>query len=288
MTARTLGSRWQQKAALLKGAARAYANDRAIRLGAGLAYYSLFALVPIMSLAVSLATIFFGQEALEVFTTAVTDLLGADAAAALVSAIEGGGGSTFWLSITSLIVLIFAGGLLFAAWRDIVQIMWREDEHWSVAVTIRNRIFAIAAVLGSSLLLTLTLFAQALLGLFSDRLDSGIVDQLLVITGSIVPFVIGTLFIAVLFKYTPTADVGWHHIWFPAVLTMLLLSIGAWAYGLYVSFAGLGSAVGVTGTIFLGLAFVYYAAQTILYGIEIVNVSFQSRAESMAEVAPGE
>ncbi|HEY5889813.1 MAG TPA: YihY/virulence factor BrkB family protein, partial [Acidimicrobiia bacterium] len=263
--------KWRgHRAALLKKAARAYADDRAIRLGAGLAYYSLFALVPILSLAVSLATIFFGQEALISVTAAVSELLGDDAASALMSAIEGTESATLWLSITSLIVLIFAGGLLFAAWRDIVEIIWGDAAHWSVAATVRNRIFAIAAVLGSSLLLTLTLFAQALLGLFSDRLDNRVVEQLLLITGSIVPILIGTLFIAVLYKYTPTADIRWRDVWFPASVAMVLLSVGAWAYGLYVSLAGLGSAVGVTGTIFLGLAFVYYAAQIILYGIEIV------------------
>ncbi len=100
---RLQGRHW---AALLNKAARAYADDRAIRLGAGLAYYSLFALVPIMSLAVSLATIFFGQEALISFTTAVSELLGDDAATALTLAIEGTEGATFWLSVTSLTVLL--------------------------------------------------------------------------------------------------------------------------------------------------------------------------------------
>ena len=274
-------------AVLLKKAARAYADDRAIRLGAGLAYYSLFALVPILSLAVSLATIFFGQEALLTFTTAVSELLGDDAATSLVSAIEGAESSSFWLSVTSLIVLILAGGLLFAAWRDIVEIIWGDAAQWSVAATVRNRIFAVAAVLGSSLLLTATLFAQTLLGLFSDRLDIRVVEKLLVITGSFVPILIGTLFIAVLFKYTPTADVAWRDVWFPAIVSMVLLSVGAWVYGLYLSFAGLGSVVGVTGTIFLGLAFVYYSAQIILYGIEIVCVTYQSRAESLDPTAPG-
>lgn len=36
---------------------------------------------------------------------------------------------------------------------------------------------------------------------------------------------------------------------------------------------GLASAAGVAGTAFLGLVFVYYAAQILLYGIEILKVS---------------
>jgi membrane protein len=268
--------RWSK---LLRLAARAYADDRAIRLGAGLAYYSLFALVPILSLTLSLATFFFGQTAVDSLATAISDLLGDQAASVLVGAIEETEGVTFLLSMTSLIVLIFAGGLLFAALRDIVDIIWGGAAEWSVAITVRNRIFAITAVLGSSLLLTVTLFAQGVLGLFADRLDIRIVDRLILFTGSIIPFLIGVVFAAILFKFTPNADVAWRHVWFPSLVSMLLLSLGSWGYGLYVSVAGLGSAAGVTGTIFLGLALVYYAAQIVLYGFEIVQVSYKTEPE---------
>ena len=47
---------------LLVASARSWIDDRVIRLGAAVAYYSLFTLIPVLFLAVSLASIFFGQD----------------------------------------------------------------------------------------------------------------------------------------------------------------------------------------------------------------------------------
>ncbi|MCZ6505207.1 MAG: hypothetical protein O6834_04400 [Actinobacteria bacterium] len=47
---------------LLVASARSWLDDRVIRLGAAVAYYSLFTLIPVLFLAVSLASIFFGQD----------------------------------------------------------------------------------------------------------------------------------------------------------------------------------------------------------------------------------
>lgn len=41
---------------------RARSDDRAVRLGAGIAYYSLFALIPALAAAVSLASLFFSRD----------------------------------------------------------------------------------------------------------------------------------------------------------------------------------------------------------------------------------
>jgi uncharacterized BrkB/YihY/UPF0761 family membrane protein len=52
-----------------------------------------------------------------------------------------------------------------------------------------------------------------------------------------------------------------------------MLTIGAQAYGWYVDTIGLRSAAAVAGTAFLGLVLVYYGAQILLYGIEMLKLS---------------
>ena len=52
---------------------------------------------------------------------------------------------------------------------------------------------------------------------------------------------------------------------------MAMLSVGASAYGLYVSAYAFRSSAGAAGSVFLGLIFVYYAAQILLYGVEIMK-----------------
>ena len=64
--------------------------------------------------------------------------------------------------------------------------------------------------------------------------------------------------------------------WFAAIVTMALLSVGTWGYGVYLKYYGFSSAAGVAGTLLLGLALVYYAAAILLYGIEIVRLAHSS------------
>lgn len=259
---------------LLVDAARSYVDDRAIRLGAGLAYYSLFALVPILTLAVSLASVFFGQDLVTgEFYAAIDEVLGSDIADLVSNAI---GAATAErndaiLPIASLVIMVFTGTLVFVAWREVVNILWGVPRERGIAATLEKRVLALAAVLGSSLLITAILFAQTVLGLFVDRLDLAVVDTLFLVTGSFLPLLIGTLFVAVLYKFTPSATIAWRDVWLASAIAISLLSVGSWAYGIYIGIAGLGSPAGVAGTVFLGLALVYYAAQILLYGMEIVK-----------------
>ena len=166
---------------LLVVSARSWIDDRVIRLGAAVAYYSLFTLIPVLFLAVSLASIFFGQDQVDAeVEKQIADILGDDIASAVTSAFEQlqdvNEGTI--VSLVTLGVLLFTATLLFVAWRSV---------------------------------------------------------------------------------------------WLPSFVAMAMLSVGASAYGLYVSAYAFRSAAGAAGSVFLGLIFVYYAAQILLYGVEIMK-----------------
>ena len=73
----------------LLNAARAWSADRAVRLGAGIAYYSLFALIPVLFLAVSLAGFIFGQDAAGgAIEDAISDAVGPEIAALVTLAMD--------------------------------------------------------------------------------------------------------------------------------------------------------------------------------------------------------
>ena len=87
-------------------------------------------------------------------------------------------------------------------------------------------------------------------------------------------------FLLVLFRYTPDTRVAWKSVWLAAAVTAPMLAIAAWGYGVYLGTVGFGSASGVAGTLLLGLAFVYYSAQMLLYGVEITKATYaRSRDE---------
>lgn len=265
---------------LLVAAAQAWIEGRAIRLGAAVAYYSLFALVPVLLLAMGLASIFIDQAfvASEVESILV-DLLGSEAAAVLMRLIDEYlmNDTDLVLSLIGLGVLLFSATLLFVAWKDVVDITWETPRLRGARGTLRRRTFGVLAVLGAGALLTVSLMADAIIAYIGALSDSGIVDLVVETTGRFLPVTLGAVFIGVLYKYSPEPDVSWRSVWFPAVATMLMLWIGAGIYGVYLANYGFQSVPGVAGTLVLGLVLVYYASMILLYGMEMVKLLHEDK-----------
>lgn len=260
---------------VLMEAYRAWSADRAPRLGAGLAYYSLFALVPVLFLAISLAGIIFGRDvAGTTLEDSVADAVGAEIADALTQAIDRMRDETMnsLLPIVSFGALLFTATILFVAWKEVVDLIWDLPRESGVLASLQRRLFGVAAVAGAGLFLAMMIFAQTLVGALDRLVGNVAIDVLLKITSSVVPGLLGTLFLVVMFKYTPDTEIGWRSVWPAALVTTVMLAVAAWAYGLYLGTVGFRSASGVAGTLLLGLAFLYYSAQMLLYGVEITKV----------------
>jgi membrane protein len=259
---------------LLVASAQSWIDDRVIRLGAAVAYYSLFALIPVLFLAVALASIFFGQDQVSAeVEQLITELLGEDIAGAITKAVEQLqlADEGVIVSLITLGVLLFTATLLFVAWKDVVDIIWGAPRVGGARGTIQRRLFGVLAVFGAGALLTLTLLAEAIMGMLDRLFESLLADILIKTTGSLIPLALGVLFLAVLYKYTPEDQVAWRSVWLPSIVAMIMLSVGAWAYGLYMAVYAFSSAVGAAGSVFFGLVFVYYASQILLYGVEIMK-----------------
>ena len=71
-------------------ALRAWWDDDALRLGASLAYYTLFAIAPVLLVAISIAGLAFGAEAVRgEIVGQLDDLIGREGAQAVESLLEG-------------------------------------------------------------------------------------------------------------------------------------------------------------------------------------------------------
>lgn len=78
--------------------------------------------------------------------------------------------------------------------------------------------------------------------------------------------------VAVIFKVLPDAVVPWRDLWFGAVVTGLLLSIGNVLIGLYLGHASPASSYGAAGAFVALLLWIYYSAQIFLFGAELTEV----------------
>ena len=263
---------------LLYDSAIAFVDDRALRLGAGVAYYSLFALVPVLYLSLAVATLFLGEAVKGDVEARVGEVLGPEPAAALMSAIEAVevGGTGIVASVAGLVALLLAGAFLFVAFKEVVDLMWGIPRERGVKASMGRRLFGLTAVLGAGVLLTVNLAIGTFIGFLNGFLDLALFDALLTIAGSFAAVALGAFFLAILFRHTPNQKISWRSVWFAAIVTMSLLTVGSWAYGVYLDSFGFSSAAGVAGAAFLGLVLVYYGTGIVLYGMEIVRQAHES------------
>ena len=77
-----------------------------------------------------------------------------------------------------------------------------------------------------------------------------------------------TLVFATVFRLA--SHFRWRHVWLGAIATAILYGIGKAAFGLYVEWSGVQSGYGAAGALVVFLVWVYYTAQIILFGAEVV------------------
>jgi len=270
-------------------AARAWIDGRAIRLGAAVAFYGLFAIIPVLMLAIALASVFIDEARVTAEVQAViADLVGEELANAIVEAFTEftANDGDLIVSLIGLGALLFSATLLFVAWKDVVDIMWDEPRVKGARGTIQRRLFGVVAVLGAGALLTLNLMADTIVGFLDAQLHSGIAEFVIDTTGTFIPMLLGMVFIGILYKYTPEVEIAWRSVILASIVTMTMLAVGAWVYGIYIENFGFQSASGVAGTVFLGLVLVYYGAMILLYGMEIVRVKHKAISQASTHSQP--
>lgn len=105
------------------------------------------------------------------------------------------------------------------------------------------------------------------------RVFAPLLDATLNAIRALAPPVASVGAIALLYRFSTRRHPAWRDVWIGTVPAALALAVLAWGYGLYVRHFGGSSAAGAAATLILGLAFIYYSAQLLLYGGEIIKAS---------------
>ena len=258
-----------------------YFEDRALRLGAGLAYYGVVTTAPFLVLLVGLAGLVLGEEAQTgQLVGSLTNALGSDVAQLIQDAVVSldAAGSFANLTLFSLVALIFTASVLFVAWKDALNMIWHVEYRGGVRDTLQKRLFAFAVVGGLGVLLLAVLVAEMVLAMIGGYLSNdAVIDTALRVAGSAVPLILGTLLLSMIFRFGPDVEVPWRAIWPGTLLTMALLLVVAWGYGVYVDTFANSSAAGVASSAMLLIVLVYFSAQIFMFGAEFIKVLARRR-----------
>jgi len=275
-------------------ATKAWWDDDAIRLGASLAYYTLFALAPILLVATAVAGLVFGDEAARGQIVGQLDqLVGPDGARAVQSLLEGASlrRAGMLASVLGGITFTVAAMGAFLELQAALNTIWRvkSNPRSNVRGFLLDRLRSFGLVVAIGFLLMVSLAVTASLAAFHAWLAHRSPSILLAWSGVnvLASVVVTTALFALLYRFLPDVRLRWRDVTTGAFVTAILFTIGQQLIGLYLGQTSVSSSYGAAGSVMILLLWVYYSCQILLFGAEFTRVYAQrhganARPESYA------
>lgn len=273
---------WQ----IYRGAAFEWSEDKAPRMAAALAFYTVFSLAPIVIIAVTVAGIAFGRDAAlsEVYNQAQL-LIGKDGVAAIKLLVEHAPDrpKSTMATIVGLATMFFAATGAFTELKDSLNTIWEVQPKpglglWEMA---QARFLSFAMVLIIGFFMVVSLMASAMLAAMSERLTLTSPGLFAQAGHQAISFLLVTLLFALIYKVMPDAIVGWHDVWIGAATTSLLFAIGKWLFGLYLGHSTIGAGYGAAGSLVIVVLWTYYSSLILLFGAEVSQVQAKLAGEEI-------
>jgi membrane protein len=263
---------------LVKNSAKGWSDDNASRLAAGLAFYTVLSIAPLLVLAVAVAGWVFGEEAARgQIATELSSIVGEQAGEGIQTMLthaEKPDDSALG-SVLGGLVLLFGASGVFGELQAALNAIWRVKPKPGRGIwgAVKDRFFSFSLVLGVAFLLLVSLLVSAGLSAMGAYLSHALPggEVLWQVLNTVISVVVITGLFAVLFKLLPDVKIQWRHVWLGALVTALLFTVGKYALGLYLGRASVASPNGAAGSVVVLVIWVYYAAQILFFGAEFTR-----------------
>lgn len=258
-----------------------FSEDKAQRLAASLAYYTLFSIAPLLLISIAIAGIFFGKSQAQAQIIAqIKNLMGDAGATAIADMLKNAAKpKTGTLAIViGAVTLLFGAAGVFGQLKEALNTIWNvpEKKGGGIAALLKARFLSFAMVLGVGFLLLVSLVIDAALSAISGGLWQPV--QLLV------SFLVVTVLFAVIFRFLPDIHPAWRDVWFGAGFTSFLFVLGKFGLGLYLGKSAVGSAYGAAGSLVVLLVWIYWSANILFFGAEFTQVYARAHGSMKAEL----
>lgn len=278
MNAPTWRSRLADVFSLFKETFDEWNEDKAPRLGAALAFYTVFSLAPLLIIVIAIAGMFLGVEAaqgkIDEQIRGLVGPQGADLIQAMIASArkpqEG-----ILATLIGLSTLVVGGLGAFGQLQEALNTIWEVTPKPGRGIkgVIEDRFASSTLVLGVGFLLLVSLVISALLSAVGNWVSGFLVDFAILaqILNTVLSFGVITLLFALIFKYLPDVEIAWRDVWVGALITSFLFTVGKFLIGLYLGSGSVGSAYGAAGSLIILLLWVYYSTQILFFGAEFTQ-----------------
>jgi membrane protein len=273
---------------LLKNAAKDFGEDECPLRAAALAYYTVFAMPPLLILLIMIAGLVWEpsdvQRAME---TQFAGLVGSQGARGIHEMIASGdrpGGGNVIKTVLSIAGLLFGATGAFIALQGALNHAWEvkpDPKQGGIKNFIAKRLFSIGMVLGIGFLLAVSMALTAGISAVGERLGGGVAEPVMYAVELTLSFAVLTVLFAAIYKVLPDAEIGWRDVWVGAIVTAVLFVVGKFGLGFYLGRSEPGSAFGAAGALAVILVWVYYAGMILLFGAEFTQRWAESRGHGI-------
>jgi len=263
---------------LLRATMSDWYEDRAQRIGAALAYYTIFALAPGLVIVMALAGLMLGPGAESQIMGQIRELIGEQGATAIEATIRSARNETLGATGTALALVPLVFGLwgVFGELQDGLNTIWgvTPKPGRRIRDILKERFWSFAMVVGIGFVLLVSLVLSAWLAAVGTYVGSLLPAPAagLEALNFVISFVVITGSFALIFKLLPDVRIAWRDVWLGAAVTSLFFTVGKFLIGLYLGKSAVASAYGAAGSLVIIVVWVYYSAQILLLGAEFTKM----------------
>lgn len=274
---------WSQRITLIKRTFVEFFQENSFFHGAALAYYTIFAIVPILYLALISFGAIMGQDAIiQLIDKLLREQVGMTDSSGLMEFLNQVDfeKSNFWLNVVGIITLLISSSAVISSLRMSI------NEFYDVEIVLNNKKVKVYHTILTKLIsiFMLTVIGLSIVVLYTGEtvfmsLSSKFYEYiglesswLLKLMENMVTIGINTMIFAMVFKYIHDGKVIWRLALSGGLLTSILLFLGQMGLKYYLNHFFFGSKMGIAGSILIILAWVYYSSQIIFLGAKFIKV----------------
>jgi len=245
-----------------------------LKLSAALSYYTVFSIAPFLIVLISLASFFFGHDAVEGrLYHQISGLVGSDPALQVQEIIRNthiSNQGTLGGIVGGIILFLGATGV-FSEIQSSINYLWLipPPKKKAFLIAIIRKLISFSLLIAVAFLFMVSLLANALLDLMSDRASHMFSNSFVKVFGlvnstGILLFI--SLMFMLIFKILPNSNLRWKHSFYGALVTSLLFLLGKFIIGFYLGHSQIGATFGATASIVILMLWIYYSSIILYFG----------------------
>ena len=264
----------------LREAFRLLVKNDPMRLAGATAFFTTFALPPILLILIQLLSLMFNRKTIsQQLFVQLSGIVGKDSVHQLIDVLEGfrGMAGNWLVTIGGFFFLVFVATTLFKVIQSSVNQLWmiRSSGKKKFQTAMRGRLKSFLIIVFTGLLFIASLITDSLSAFFGRRLDELMPVMSFYLNNTIstlISVAVVWMWFSVLFRYLPDGRPAWRIAFTGGLLTSILFTIGKVILKWLLPNSNIGVVYGASASIVLLLLFVFYSSLIFYYGAAFTKV----------------